>query len=189
MLRFLRSILKIIVLKRHNKIRIRNALRIVPERLNIGVDNALYCRFYFDRESATITVGDRCFIGKSQIIAANRIVIGDDVLMSWGVTIVDHNSHSIYVDERRDDITNHTGRLARDWSNVASSPVIIEDFAWIGFNAIILKGVTVGYGSVVAAGAVVTKSVPPYSVVAGNPARVIKQLTEPRPKHSMESTF
>ena len=64
----------------------------------------------------------------------------------------------------------------KDWSVVRSAPIVIEDRAWIGFNAIILKGVTIGEGSVVAAGAVVTKDVEPYTVVAGNPARVVKRL-------------
>jgi acetyltransferase-like isoleucine patch superfamily enzyme len=58
------------------------------------------------------------------------------------------------------------------------SPVVIEDKVWIGFNVIILKGVRVGEGAVVAAGSVVTKDVPPYCVVAGNPAHVVKELAE-----------
>ena len=64
---------------------------------------------------------------------------------------------------------------------VKIAPVRIGDKAWIGFNAIILKGVTVGEGAIVAAGAVVTKDVPPYTIVAGNPARVIRTLSEPEP--------
>ena len=56
------------------------------------------------------------------------------------------------------------------------SPVVIEDYVWIGMNSIILKGVTIGKGAVVAAGSVVTKSVPPMTVVGGNPAEVIKKV-------------
>lgn len=62
------------------------------------------------------------------------------------------------------------------WSHSASKPVVIEDNVWIGEYAAILKGVTVGKGSIVAAHAVVTKDVPPYSIVAGNPAVVVKGL-------------
>lgn len=58
---------------------------------------------------------------------------------------------------------------------VSTSPIIIEDECWIGANAVITAGVTIGKHSVVAGGSVVTKSVPPYSVVAGNPARIIKR--------------
>ncbi len=64
--------------------------------------------------------------------------------------------------------------LYKDWSNVKSSPITIKDKAWIGFNSIILKGVTIGEGAVVAAGSVVTQDVPDYAVVGGNPAKIIK---------------
>lgn len=61
---------------------------------------------------------------------------------------------------------------SKDWSTVKSAPIKICDKAWIGFNAIILKGVTIGEGAVVGAGAVVTHDVPPWTIVAGNPAVV-----------------
>ena len=64
----------------------------------------------------------------------------------------------------------------KDWAHVKVAPVSIADKAWIGFNATILKGVTVGEGAVIAACAVVTKPVPPWTVAAGNPARVIREL-------------
>jgi acetyltransferase-like isoleucine patch superfamily enzyme len=59
---------------------------------------------------------------------------------------------------------------------IKTKPVIIEDDVWIGMGAVILKGVRIGKGSVVAAGAIVTKDVPPNSIVAGNPAQVVKQI-------------
>ena len=64
----------------------------------------------------------------------------------------------------------------KNWDNVDISPTIICDDAWIGVNVIILKGVEIGAGAIVAAGAVVTKNVPPMTLVAGNPANVIKEL-------------
>lgn len=102
--------------------------------------------------------------------------MGDDVVISWGVTIVDHNSHSLSWPERANDVLDW-GRGTKDWQNVKIAQVQIDNKVWIGFNAIILKGVAIGEGAIVAAGAVVTKDVPPYSVVAGNPARVIRTLT------------
>ena len=57
------------------------------------------------------------------------------------------------------------------------APIVIDDYAWIATNSIILPGVTIGKGAVVGAGSVVTKSVPPYQVVAGNPARIVKERT------------
>ena len=61
-----------------------------------------------------------------------------------------------------------------DGVNVYDQPVVIEDDVWVGANVTILKGVTIGHGSVVAAGAVVTKSCPPYSIIGGVPAKLIK---------------
>ena len=69
-------------------------------------------------------------------------------------------------------------RGEHDWSTTASAPVRIRRGAWIGARAIVLKGVTVGVGSVVGAGAVVTKDVPDWTIVAGNPARVIREIPE-----------
>ena len=65
---------------------------------------------------------------------------------------------------------------SKDWSVVRTKPIRICDKVWIGMNAIILKGVTIGEGSVDAAGSVVTKDVSPWTVVAGNPARVVKYI-------------
>jgi galactoside O-acetyltransferase len=127
----------------------------------------------FDRDGAKIDVGDRTFIGASSIVCAKQVTIGSDVLISWGCTILDHDSHSTAWCERRGDVIEWmAGR--KDWTHVTASPVVIRDRAWIGFNAIVLRGVVVGEGAVVAAGSVVTRDVPDYSVVAGNPARVVR---------------
>ena len=68
--------------------------------------------------------------------------------------------------------------LNKDWTNVKMAPVIIENKVWIGFNAAILKGVTIGEGSVIGAMSIVTKNIPPYSIVAGNPARILRDIPE-----------
>ncbi|MCZ8192279.1 MAG: DapH/DapD/GlmU-related protein, partial [Microcystis sp. LE19-338.1B] len=60
--------------------------------------------------------------------------------------------------------------------DIQSAPVVIEDHVWIGFNVGILKGVTIGKGAIIGAGSVVTKDVEPFTVVAGNPAKIIKRL-------------
>ena len=97
-------------------------------------------------------------------------------MISWGVTIVDHNSHAINWSGRKNDVLDWRHGIKR-WEQVAVAPVHLRRRCWIGFNAIILKGVTVGEGSIVGAGSVVTKDVPPYTIVAGNPARVIRSLS------------
>lgn len=143
--------------------------------LTIGNNSIIRCHINFDRTGASVTIGDRTYIGASHLVASERIELGDDILISWGVTIVDHNSHSLLWSEREGDVVAY-GKGEKDWTHVSTKPVRIENKAWIGFNAIILKGVTVGEGAVVAAGAVVTKDVAPYTVVAGNPAVPIRTL-------------
>jgi acetyltransferase-like isoleucine patch superfamily enzyme len=129
----------------------------------------------FERPHAAIEIGARTFIGKAAINAAERVSIGNDVLVSWDVTIVDHDSHSINWAMRARDVGEwREGR--KDWANVRIAPVKIHDKAWIGFGAKILRGVEVGEGAVIGAGSVVTRSIPAWTVAAGVPAKVIKQL-------------
>jgi acetyltransferase-like isoleucine patch superfamily enzyme len=130
----------------------------------------------FDKDNASISIGKKVFMNGS-LIAAQKIEIGDDVLISWGVTIVDHNSHAISFSDRSEDVVNW--RLGKkDWTNVKIAPIKISDKVWIGFNSIILKGVTIGEGAIVGSGSVVTKDVPPWTIVAGNPACVIREIPE-----------
>lgn len=144
--------------------------------LKIGSDSYLETVITFDRYDAQINIGDRVFIGCSNLIAAANIDIGDDVLISWGCTIVDHNSHAINWSLRKDDV-NGWMRGKKDWTHVESKPIQIHDKVWIGFNTIILKGVTIGEGAIIGAGSVVTSDVAPYTIVAGNPARVIREIS------------
>jgi acetyltransferase-like isoleucine patch superfamily enzyme len=150
----------------------------------IGKQTMLSCSFIFENEKGYITIGDNTFIGNSKLICINGISIGSFVTIAWNVTIYDHDSHSLNYIDRRKDVDRqmsdyNQGRSfihSKDWSTVKSAPIIIKDDVWIGMNSIILKGVTIGEGAVVAAGSVVTKNVPPWCVVGGNPARVIKEI-------------
>lgn len=128
-----------------------------------------------DRAGAEVQIGDRTFVGDSLIVSASSVIIGDDVLVSWGVTIVDHDSHVVDFANRSADVTDWYDDR-KDWNQVAVSPVYIGDKAWIGFGATILKGITVGEGTVVGACSVVTRDVEPWTVVAGNPARQLRRL-------------
>ncbi|MEO8351194.1 MAG: acyltransferase [Chthoniobacteraceae bacterium] len=124
-------------------------------------------------------IGDFSLINGALIMADEYIEIGAHCLISWNVGIADSDFHPIDAAQRRID----TYALAPFYQDrpprpvLRTAPVIIRDNAWIGMNAVILKGVTIGENSVVAAGAVVSKSVPENVVVAGNPAVVVKQLT------------
>ncbi|MES2390244.1 MAG: acyltransferase [Acidobacteriota bacterium] len=123
----------------------------------------------------TIRLGDSCFVGEgSQIWSAAAITIGNRVLISHGVNIHDHDSHSLSAERRQVHFEQifsqgHPNVL----EDVSSAPIVIEDDAWLGFGATVLKGVRIGRGAVVGAASVVTKDVAAYAVVAGNPARVI----------------
>jgi len=144
--------------------------------LKIGSDTIFESRVAFDRPNARIEVGDRCFVGSGLLVAAEQIVIGDDVMLSWGVTIVDHNSHAVNFESRRRDVLDWA-KGKKDWSVVSQKPVVLESKCWVGFDASILKGVTIGEGAIVAAGSVVTRDVPAWTVVGGNPARILRELT------------
>ena len=135
----------------------------------------LRCRISFDHVGGEVMIGERCFLGASHLVCHTRITIGNDVIMSWGVTVVDHDSHALEWEDRSHDVADWTQGV-KQWNKVVVAPVIIGDKVWIGFGVSILKGVTVGEGAVIGANAVVTKSVPPYCVVAGNPARIVKRL-------------
>ena len=94
-------------------------------------------------------------------MAAESIVIGDACMIAHGVYISDADWHGIY--DRAEPVGN-------------TKPVVLEDNVWIGDSAIICKGVTIGENSIIGAGAVVTKNVPPNSIFAGNPAKLVKTL-------------
>jgi acetyltransferase-like isoleucine patch superfamily enzyme len=142
----------------------------------VGQDTQVPGQLIFDRENAKISIGQRSFI-HATIISAKEIQIGSDVMISWGTTIIDHNSHAIAFSQRANDVTEWR-KGNKDWSNVVCSPVHIADKVWIGFNVIILKGVHVGEGAIIGAGSVVTKDVAPWTIVVGNPAKLIREIPE-----------
>jgi acetyltransferase-like isoleucine patch superfamily enzyme len=117
----------------------------------------------------TLRIGNRSFIGHNVSIASNReVIIEDDVLIAGGCKISDYDGHPATLEQR---ISNG---LPRDEE---IQPVRICKGAWIGYGVTILKGVTIGAGGVVGANSVVTRSVPSNCVVAGSPARVVKNVT------------
>lgn len=138
-----------------------------PHRVSIGASCHLEHGIYFKHdgiygEGKTILVGDHVFIGcNCEFNIRARIEIGDHSLIASGCRFIDHD-HGIST--RATVIARQAG---------AEAPIVLEEDVWIGANCIILKGVHVGRGAVVAAGAVVTKSIPPYEIWGGVPARRI----------------
>ena len=110
-----------------------------------------------------VTIGDYTRIG-IHCTVIGPVCIGNHVNLAQGITVTALNHN----------FTDANSMI--DEQGISTKPVIIDDDVWIGANAVILPGITIGRHVVVAAGAVVTKDVPPYSLVAGVPARVIKQL-------------
>lgn len=166
------------------KISVRNPLD-GKKYIEIGENCLINGTFIFEISEGIITIGDRTFIGGGTFICIDEIKIGSDVMFSWGCTIADNNSHSHVWSERENDVIswkkgvdeNKIGGY-KDWTNVKRGKVVIKDKAWIGFNSIILKGVTIGEGAIVGAGSVVTKDVPNWTIVAGNPAKIIREIPE-----------
>lgn len=112
-----------------------------------------------------ITIGNGCWIGiRNSFACINSIEIGNNVLFAGYVHITDH-SHGY------EDISMPVAQQPL----ISKGGVVIEDQCWLGFGCEILSGVHIGKHSIVAARAVVTKNVPPYSIVAGNPARIVKK--------------
>ena len=144
-----------------------------PQYIRIGNNTSFGKDLYLtvwgvSNREPNLSIGNNCYFGAyNHITCANKITIGDSLLTGKWVTITD-NSHG------------ETDRASLEMKPTkrpitSKGPVIIGNNVWIGDKATILPGVTIGDGAVIAANAVVTKDVPPYSVVGGNPAKVIKR--------------
>lgn len=121
-----------------------------------------------------ISIGNHSSIGaQNHITATNRIVIGEGFLSGKWVTITD-NSHGSYDIHSCEDIEQWRQYRPNRRPTISKGPVIIGRDVWVGDKATILPGVIIGDGAVIGAGSVVTKDVPPYSVVGGNPAKILK---------------
>jgi len=145
-------------------------------KIKVGEKTLIKGHLLVFKHGGEILIGDYCFIGEStKIWSAKKITIGNRVLISHNVNIHDNNSHPLNSTERHNDFVYilSNGEL-RDNNDLNERDIVIEDDVWIGFNCTILKGVTIGKGAIVGACTLVTTNIPPYSIVVGNPARVIR---------------
>jgi acetyltransferase-like isoleucine patch superfamily enzyme len=148
-----------------------------PKILNDGGKvYAKNCQFYSGVRlevgpDATIRIGNGTYLNRNTVVVAQKFVdIGNDCRIAWDVVIMDSDLHPLPGQE------------------LECKPITIEDQVWIGCRSIILKGVRIGTGAVVAAGAVVTKDVPPFTVVGGVPARVLYDFKQTEREKVNEST-
>jgi acetyltransferase-like isoleucine patch superfamily enzyme len=127
-----------------------------------------------------VTLGDYALVHGARIICDDEISIGDYALISWNVVLMDTYRLPFDEGDRRKELELVPTRPLRlACADVPAKPIRIERNVWIGFDACVLPGVTIGEGSIVGARSVVATDVPPFTIVAGNPARIIRSL-EPR---------
>lgn len=141
--------------------------------LKIGSNVTLQSVALATEEHGYIEIGDYSYLSGAALIATESIILGQYVYIAGGVTIVDSDFHPIDPAARlRDTVLISPAGNKAQRPPFESAPVIIGDNVWIGYNATILKGVEIGEGSIIQPGAVVLRSVPPGSLVSGNPAQV-----------------
>lgn len=152
-----------------------------PDSISFGKNTYIRGEFFIFAHGGNISVGDYCYVGEgTRIWSSASVRIGDRVLISHNVNIFDSDTHPIDDPKARHEqfkaiiTTGHPPQI-----DLQEEPVVIENDVLICCQCIILKGVTIGEGAVVGAGSVVTRDVEPYTLVAGNPARVIRKLNPP----------
>ncbi len=144
-------------------IRRRTRMDVLPfNRFEMGNDSTIEDFSTINNGVGDVFIGDRTRIGLGNVLIG-PVKVGNDVMFAQNVVLsgLNHSYEDISIPPSR--------------QKVSTDPIVIEDEVWIGANATITAGVTVGKHSVVAGGSVVVKDVPPYSVVAGNPGRILKQ--------------
>lgn len=147
------------------------------DAIRVGANTHLKGELLTFAHGGQISIGEYCYVGEqSHIWSAKGINIGNRVLISHNVNIFDSLTHPINARERHEHYLKIITSGHPDQVDLDEAPVQIGNDVWIGCLAIILKGVTIGEGAVVGAGSVVSKDVPPFTIVAGNPARVIREL-------------
>jgi len=147
------------------------------EKVTIGSNCLLECEVVLWDSFGKVQIGDNTFIGKySTLWSASLIKVGNHVQIGRNCSLFDNNVHSLNHIERRLEYLHNISKHITLLHDVAPNPLIIEDDVWIGAYVQITKGITIGEGAIIGAGSTVTKSIPSFSMFAGNPARFIKKV-------------
>jgi len=139
------------------------------DALRVGSDTGIYIGTMFDLgPNAQVTIGDYCMVGAAVFCTNGAIVVGDYSLVSYDVVLADD---AVAVPPSH---PSHRQAEATDHSHLGEEPrIVLHDNVWVGARATLLSGARIGEGSIIGASTVVDFEVPPYSVVAGNPARIV----------------
>ena len=144
-------------------VRRRTRMDVVPwNKFELGAYSTIEDFSAINNGVGSVIIGDRTKIGLSNTIIG-PVTIGNDIRLAQNITLsgLNHNYEDVH--------------LPIHEQGVSIAPIFIEDETWIGANVVVLAGVTIGKHAIVAAGSIVTKDIPPYSVAVGNPARVLKK--------------
>ena len=146
------------------------------EAIRIGERTVVAGQLQTFGHGGRIEIGDWCYVGPgSRIWSAASVRIGHRVLISHNVNVHDTNSHPRDAAERHAHYVEIVERgHPRRADNIPAEPVVIGDDVWIGFNSVVLKGVTIGRGAIIAAGSTVTRDVPEYSLYVRD--RVVERI-------------
>lgn len=144
----------------------------------IGKNSLIEGKLLVFKFGGKITIGNDSYIGYGSNIRSGQLIsIGNNVLISHNVNIIDTNSHEIDHLERAESFKKYLlNGMPSDKGNVLTGEIIIEDYVWISYGVAILKNIKIGKGAIIASNSVITKDVPAFSMVAGNPAKVVKIL-------------
>jgi acetyltransferase-like isoleucine patch superfamily enzyme len=151
-----------------------------PVGVRIGRAASTYLGTMFDvGPRGQVSLGDYALVHGARIICDAAVEIGEYALISWNVVLMDSYRVPLDPGERRRELERAAGRRPRHLAGGGPGrPVRIGRNVWIGFDACVLPGVSIGEGAVVGARSVVSQDVPPHAVVVGNPARIVRQLNE-----------
>ncbi len=152
----------------------------LPGGVKYGRGASTYLGTMFDvGPRGRVELGEYALVHGARIIADAEVIIGDYALISWNVVFMDTYRLPLDLRKRREELERVPARPLRlAAAQVPARPIRVERNVWIGFDACVLPGVTIGEGAVVGAKSVVTQSVPPFTIVAGNPARVIRKIEQ-----------
>lgn len=159
------------IIRKHqqSQIVIGDGVILVSSSWRSSTANCFNCKLRTFHSTSAIFLGDGCGMTGGAIIARSKTIrIGARCMLAPGVTIMDSDFHIAWPPDRRHNT----------WETDIDKDVTLEENVWVGMGCIILKGVTIGKNSVIAAGSVVVHSIPPNCLAGGNPAKVLKRMDE-----------